>query len=260
MRLVASHARGCLTRATRESWRGDRRHHRRPPTTTSWRRRTGWNGLVRAVRRSAGDGGDRQRPPRGASAASQRLFEAYGGDWAAGLTRSGPISEWFWRPRRRADLEPRRDGQRGVPRVDLPRSADRRARRGARRGHADRLQRGYVLFYRILTAGHVIAYEPTRTCGTVTAADMRRCAARSTRYSKGHVAYHLTTLVRDGDRRALVRLVRASLPARLRSSACGRRSDYPLTLVLTEVAGTLAGLALWRRRRVRGWAGRASAA
>jgi hypothetical protein len=71
-------------------------------------------------------------------------------------------------------------------------------------------------------------------------------------YSKGHVAYHLTTYLRDGDPRAIPRLL-IELPlahlwrihARIR-----RRSAYTVLLVVVEVAGHLAGpWALWRARR-----------
>jgi hypothetical protein len=62
-------------------------------------------------------------------------------------------------------------------------------------------------------------------------------------------------MVRDGDRRALVRLL-YGLPKIYLRRAIERlrgRSDYPLSLILTEIAGTLAGpWALYRaRRRVR---------
>jgi GT2 family glycosyltransferase len=111
------------------------------------------------------------------------------------------------------------------------------------------------LFYRILKAGHVIAYEPTAFVW-----HRHRRSDESLRnqiycYSKGHVAYHLTTLLRDGDRRAVARLA-YSLPKTYLRRALERlrgHSDYPLSLILTEIAGTIAGpWALWQaRRRVR---------
>lgn len=111
------------------------------------------------------------------------------------------------------------------------------------------------LFYRILKAGHVIAYEPSAYLWHRHRKDGQSLRRQIYAYSKGHVAYHLTTLLRDGDRRALVRLC-YSLPKTFLRRAIERlrgRSDYPLTLIATEVAGTLAGpWALWRaRRRVR---------
>ena len=74
-------------------------------------------------------------------------------------------------------------------------------------------------------------------------------------YSKGHVAYQLTTLLRDRDRRALnglaIRLPQTYIE-RIKERLLGR-SDYPLSLILLEIAGNLAGpWSLWRsRRRVR---------
>ena len=111
------------------------------------------------------------------------------------------------------------------------------------------------LFYRILKAGHTIVYDPTAFVWHRHRRDAAALRHQIHCYSKGHVAYHLTTLVRDGDRRALVRLG-YSLPKIYLRRAYARlrgRSDYPLNLILTEVAGTLAGpWALWQsRRRVR---------
>jgi GT2 family glycosyltransferase len=112
-----------------------------------------------------------------------------------------------------------------------------------------------LLFYRILRADHVIVYEPNAYVWHSHRRTMESLRDQIYSYSKGHVAYHLTTLVHERDRRALARLCWA-LPriyfhraiARLR-----RRSDYPLSLVALEIRGNLAGpLALWQsRRRVR---------
>lgn len=111
------------------------------------------------------------------------------------------------------------------------------------------------LFYRILKADHTIVYEPSAWVWHRHRRDDAALRHQIHCYSKGHVAYHLTTLIKDGDARALVRLG-YSLPktylrrtyARLRG-----RSDYPLSLILLEIAGSLAGpWALWQsRRRVR---------
>jgi O-antigen biosynthesis protein len=111
------------------------------------------------------------------------------------------------------------------------------------------------LFYRILKADYTIVYEPTAWVWHRHRSDMAALRHQIYSYSKGHVAYHLTTLIRDRDPRALVRLG-WSLPriygkriyARLRGS-----SDYPIDLILTEISGNLAGpWALWQaRRRVR---------
>ena len=111
------------------------------------------------------------------------------------------------------------------------------------------------LFYRVLKAGLTIVYEPTAWVWHRHRRDRTALRKQIYAYSKGHVAYHLTTLLRDGDRRALVRLG-YSLPKVYLKRAYGHLrgwSDYPFSLILLEIAGTLAGpFALWRaRRRVR---------
>lgn len=111
------------------------------------------------------------------------------------------------------------------------------------------------LFYRVLKAGHTIVYEPAAWVRHRHRRDRDSLRKQIYAYSKGHVAYHLTTLLRDGDWRALVRLF-YSLPKVYAVRAYGRLrgwSEYPLSLILVEIAGTLVGpFALWRaRRRVR---------
>jgi GT2 family glycosyltransferase len=111
------------------------------------------------------------------------------------------------------------------------------------------------LFYKILKAGHTILYDPTAWVWHRHRRDHESMTHQIYCYSKGHVAYQLTTWLRDRDRRALVRLG-YSLPLIYLRRAVARvrgRSDYPLGLILTEIAGNLAGpWALWQsRRRVR---------
>jgi O-antigen biosynthesis protein len=109
------------------------------------------------------------------------------------------------------------------------------------------------LFYKILKAGYTLVYEPAAYVWHKHRrhlADLRR---QLYNYSKGHVAYHLTTLMRDHDLRALVRLgirLPQTYIRRTKGRLCGR-SEYPLSLILIEMAGILAGpWALWRSRRV----------
>ncbi|MEX2662618.1 MAG: glycosyltransferase [Vicinamibacterales bacterium] len=108
------------------------------------------------------------------------------------------------------------------------------------------------VFYRILKAGHTIAYEPSAYVWHRHRASMESLRSQIYAYSKGHVAYHLMTWLADGDRRALVRLF-YSLPktyARRAWQRIRRHSDYPLSLILLEVLGNLAGpYALWRSKR-----------
>ena len=111
------------------------------------------------------------------------------------------------------------------------------------------------LFYRILKAGYCIVYEPSAYVWHRHRSTMASLRHQIYAYSKGHVAYQLTTWMREGDRRALVRLF-YSLPkiyARRGWQRLCRHSDYPLSLILLEMRGNLGGpLALWRsRRRVR---------
>ena len=111
------------------------------------------------------------------------------------------------------------------------------------------------LFYRLLKAGGTLVYEPAAWVWHRHRRDPEGLAHQIYSYSKGHVAYHLTTLLRDGDARALVRLGWSLPKTYLRRTLerCRGASDYPLRLILTEVAGSLAGpWALWQaRRRVR---------
>ncbi|MGH9189577.1 MAG: glycosyltransferase family 2 protein [Acidimicrobiales bacterium] len=110
-------------------------------------------------------------------------------------------------------------------------------------------------FYKVLKAGYAIAYHPAAHVWHRHRREMDALRHQLYNYSKGHVAYHLTTLFNDRDLRAVLRLA-VVLPAwRCRQIARGllRRTDYPLRLVMTEIAGNAAGpWVLWRsRRRVR---------
>jgi GT2 family glycosyltransferase len=187
--------------------------------------------------------------------ASQCRFEAYGG-LGKGFTRFEVNGEWF------------RSLRGAVPTWNLGATANAAFRssifRDPRIGVLDEAlgagmptgcSEDTYLFYRILQAGFTLAYEPAAFVWHRHRKDDESLRRQIYCYSKGHVAYHLTTLLRDGDRRALVRLL-YSLPRTYLARAVERirrRSDYPLSLILTEIAGTLAGpCALWQaRRRVR---------
>jgi cellulose synthase/poly-beta-1,6-N-acetylglucosamine synthase-like glycosyltransferase len=109
------------------------------------------------------------------------------------------------------------------------------------------------LFYKVLKAGHTVAYEPSAYVWHKHRRDLSGLRRQIYDYSRGHVAYHLTTLICDGDLRALVRLA-VELPHAYGWRLCQRllgRSVYPLPLILLEIAGTLAGpWAFWRSRRM----------
>jgi GT2 family glycosyltransferase len=111
------------------------------------------------------------------------------------------------------------------------------------------------LFYKILKAGHTLVYEPSAFVFHRHRRDLTALRRQIYNYSKGHVAYQLTTLVRDRDPRAMVRLgirLPQTYLRRVKERLLGR-SEYPVSLILLEVAGNLAGpWSLWRsRRRVR---------
>lgn len=99
------------------------------------------------------------------------------------------------------------------------------------------------LFYRILRANHTLVYEPSAYVWHTHRRDMRAFRRQIFAYSKGHVAYHLTTLFRDGDLRVLLYLF-VSLPRaylfRAKSRVLGR-TVYPLSLLLLEIVGNVIG-------------------
>jgi len=115
------------------------------------------------------------------------------------------------------------------------------------------------LFYRVLQAGFRLVYEPAAFVWHRHRRDMPALRRQMFGYAKGHVAYHLTTWLRDGDRRGLRRLA-FTLPRwharqllRWAYAQVEGGVPYPLSLVLLEIAGHIVGpAALWRsRRRVR---------
>jgi hypothetical protein len=75
-------------------------------------------------------------------------------------------------------------------------------------------------------------------------------------YSKGHVAYHLTTAINDGDLRGFydifVRLPRwrlRQIKTHVKRTLTGR-DRYPFSLVVAETAGNVAApYALWKSRQ-----------
>ena len=183
---------------------------------------------------------------------AQCRFEAYGG-LGKGFTRFEADGEWF-RSRRAA-----------VPTWGLGATANAAFRAAVFADPAIGLldealgagtptgcSEDTYLFYKLLKAGHTIVYEPSAYVWhrhRTTMASLRR---QIYAYSKGHVAYHLTTFLEDGDKRALLRLFLSLPEAYVRRAVqrLRRHSDYPLSLIILEVMGNFAGpLALWRSRR-----------
>jgi cellulose synthase/poly-beta-1,6-N-acetylglucosamine synthase-like glycosyltransferase len=185
--------------------------------------------------------------------AAQRFYEAYGG-LGRGFERRVVDGGWF------------REFRTAVPTWNLGATANAAFRatifadpaiglmdEALGPGMPSGVGEDTYLFYKVLKAGHRLVYEPAAYVWHRHRRTIPELRRQMYGYSKGHVAYHLTTLSRDGDRRSLVRLF-YSLPmtyARRAIERLRRRSDYPLTLILTEMAGTLAGpWALWRARRL----------
>jgi len=108
------------------------------------------------------------------------------------------------------------------------------------------------LFYRVLAAGFTIVYEPAAYVWHHHRRDMRALRRQIYAYSKGHVAYHLKTWRSYGDSRALFHLALTLPRWQIKKLVrwMRRSNHYPLSLILAEIAGNLAGpWALWRARR-----------
>ena len=109
------------------------------------------------------------------------------------------------------------------------------------------------LFYRVLRSGYTIVYEPTACVWHKHRREMSALRQQLYNYSKGHVAYHLTTLIRDHDLRALVQIA-VRLPAthilRIAKRLAGK-SAYPLSLIFLEILGNLVGPFALLRSRLR---------
>lgn len=183
---------------------------------------------------------------------AQRLFEAYGG-LGRGDGKREVAGEWFRRCRS------------AVPTWSLGATANAAFRRSIfnhpRIGLMDEalgpgmpsgVGEDTYLFYKVLKAGYTIIYEPAAWVWHKHRRDLLALRRQIFGYSKGHVAYHLTTLLRDGDWRAVINLAFLLPVAHVRRALrrLSGRSDYPLSLILLEVAGNLAGpWALWKSRR-----------
>ncbi|MDQ4077918.1 MAG: glycosyltransferase [Chloroflexota bacterium] len=191
---------------------------------------------------------------------AQRLFEVYGG-LGRGFERKEVDGEWFksfrvfavptWHLGATANAAFHtsifRDPEIGLLDVAL----------GA--GTATGCSEDTYLFYKVLKAGYTIIYEPSAYVWHKHRRDMPDLRHQIYNYGKGHVAYHLTTLLRDHDLRVLLHLFVFMPPGRVWQvirhliRLCRGTSKYPLSLRLTEIIGNLVGpWALWQScRRVK---------
>ena len=184
--------------------------------------------------------------------AAQLLFEAYGG-LGRGPDRRVVNKDWFNR------------SMTAVPTWTLGATANAAFRSSIFRhpqiglmdealgpGMPSGVGEDTYLFYKVLKAGYTIVYEPAACVWHKHRRDLQGLRRQIFNYSKGHVAYHLTTLLRDRDWRGLINLT-LLLPGTHIRRATRRllgRSEYPLSLILLEVVGNLAGpWALWQSRR-----------
>jgi O-antigen biosynthesis protein len=105
------------------------------------------------------------------------------------------------------------------------------------------------LYYKVLKAGYSLIYEPQAYVWHKHRRDLPALRRQVFAYSKGHVAYHLTTLIRDHDLRALLQMgLRLPMIHLQRIKARLRGwSKYPFSFLILEIAGNLVGpWALWR--------------
>lgn len=105
------------------------------------------------------------------------------------------------------------------------------------------------LFYKTLKAGYTLVYEPSAYLWHKHRRSPEALRRQLYGYSKGHVSYNLTTWLKDGDWRGLYQIFAGlSVYHAHRIFKCLiRKSDYPLSLILLEVWGNLAGpWSLWR--------------
>lgn len=98
-------------------------------------------------------------------------------------------------------------------------------------------------FYKVLKAGYTIAYEPRAFVWHKHRHELAALHRQLYNYSKAHVSWQLLTLLHHGDWRSLRNLF-LGLPSfhlrRIVERLTGR-SDYPLSLIGTEILGHLVG-------------------
>jgi glycosyltransferase involved in cell wall biosynthesis len=191
---------------------------------------------------------------------AQRLFEQYGG-LGRGFERREFDGTWFRRFRRSA-----------VPTWQIGATANAAFRASVFAdpeiglmdealgpGTPTGVGEDTYLFYKVLKCGYRIVYEPAAYVWHRHRREMPSLRRQLYAYSTGHVAYHLTTLVRDHDLRGLLQVGIHVPKWRLRRALAqivkrqGQWSGYPMQLTLLETKGNLVGpWTLWRsRRRVR---------
>jgi len=184
---------------------------------------------------------------------AQKLFELYGG-LQRGFRRWEADFDWFQSFKRRAcpiwELGSTANAAFRASLFSAPQVGLFDEALGA--GTSTGCSEDTYLFYKALKAGYTVVYEPEAYVWHQHHRNIPPLRKQIYAYSKGHVAYNLTTFFRDHDRRALFRLI-IDLPAwhlrNIKRWVCGMR-NYPLSLIIVEIVGNLVGaFALWRSRR-----------
>lgn len=191
--------------------------------------------------------------PRELETPAQNLFERYGG-LSRGFERFEVTKDWFEFFRRRPVPTWELGGTANVafratlfsnPEIGL---LDEALGPGTPTGVGE----DTYIFYKVLKTGFTIVYEPAAYLWHKHRREMKTLRRQIYNYSKGHVAYHLTTLIKDGDFRALVQLGYRLPRWRLQQLITWVRGqrDYPLSLILTEIVGNVMGpWTLWQSYR-----------
>lgn len=188
--------------------------------------------------------------PRMLDTESQQLFEEYGG-LGRGFERREVATSWF-----------ERSWYHCVPTWELGGTANSAFRASAfchpdiglmyeplGPGMPSGVGEDIYLFYKALKAGYTIVYEPDAQVWhkhRETRAALRR---QIYNYSKGFVSYQITTLLLDRDRRSLFNLLWYLPMYHLKRIYWSLKGwiRYPVSFILLEVAGNLAGpWSLWR--------------
>jgi glycosyltransferase involved in cell wall biosynthesis len=188
--------------------------------------------------------------------AAQQLFESYGGLGKGAVPRKyGPaflLESWArpaptWQIGATANAAFRRAA------IEDPAIGDMLEYLGA--GTPAGCSEDNYLFFRILKAGYTIVYDPGAYVLHKHRDSERAFRKQLFNYSKGHVAFLLVSMFRDGDWRALYRLG-VEIPWWHLARLIGWKvpSGYPRTYVLLEMWGNALGPAalLWSMIKTRG--------
>jgi O-antigen biosynthesis protein len=108
------------------------------------------------------------------------------------------------------------------------------------------------LFYKTIKAGYTLIYDPSAYVWHKHRSQPSALRRQLYGYSKGHVSYNLTTWLRDGDWRGLYQILIGLSTYQVKRLTLWtlRKNNYPISLILLEIWGNLAGpWSLWQSRR-----------